>query len=302
MNKSKSTFEAGCDGQFLFLGLETDTIFCIFVYDKIVVLSSTACDSLASRLFKKFFSGGEVMKSPWQFFLIVEGLLFLFAVWQIVTSPMIFLLIFGVINIYLVGRRKVRGNFSSFQLIVGCLAVFFALLYNPPIWIMMGFAIVFIVLKGVEISGVDFAKNAKWRKKEMVMVSSDEPQPHSGEQNRQQLFGNDRIGNHVYEWDDINMVVISGDTLIDLGNTILPKRDNVVVIRKGVGRTRILVPSGIGVMLDHSSLAGQVRFLGAQTQLKNESLKVYSDDYDESPRRVKIVTNTIIGDLEVIRV
>lgn len=243
------------------------------------------------------------MKSPWQFFWIVEGLLFLLAVWQLVSSPPLLILLgFGFINIYLVYKRKNRRGGSNFQLVMGCLAIFLSLANVPAFWIMAIFGIVFIGLKGVEIAGVDLTKNASWRKKEMIMVDTTEPAPHSGTQSKQQWFGNERIGNDVFEWDDINLVVVSGDTLIDLGNTILPKRDNVVTVRKGFGRTRILVPSGIGVMLDHTSLAGNVRFLGEPFQLKNQSLKIYSDDYDETPRRVKILTNSLLGDVEVIRV
>ncbi|HAP3313737.1 TPA: cell wall-active antibiotics response protein, partial [Enterococcus faecalis] len=37
-------------------------------------------------------------------------------------------------------------------------------------------------------------------------------------------------------------------------------------------------------------------------QLKNESLKIYSNDYDTNLRRLKIMTNTLVGDVEVIRV
>ncbi|HAP6950980.1 TPA: cell wall-active antibiotics response protein, partial [Enterococcus faecium] len=33
-----------------------------------------------------------------------------------------------------------------------------------------------------------------------------------------------------------------------------------------------------------------------------EQIKIYSSDYDENPRRLKIITNTLIGDVEVIRI
>ena len=96
---------------------------------------------------------------------------------------------------------------------------------------------------------------------------------HNNERKRQQLFGNQRIGNDVYEWDDINIAVISGDTIIDLGNTLLPKDDNIVIVRKGIGRTRILVPLGVAIRLEHATLVGNVLFEEEQFSLKMNKSK-----------------------------
>ena len=55
-------------------------------------------------------------------------------------------------------------------------------------------------------------------------------------------------------------------------------------------------------MLEHSAMIGEASFEQEHFQLKNESIKLYSKDYDEAARKLKIVTNTLLGDLEVIRV
>lgn len=242
------------------------------------------------------------MNNPWRFFIVVEALLLLFAIWQILSNPpLLMLLLFGIFSIYVVTTRKQKTNFYNFLLIIGCLAIFISLLNSPALWIMLIFAILFIGLKGFEVSGIDLTKNAFWRKKQMIIVETDEPHHHQA-RTKQQWFGNERIGNQVYEWDDINVNILYGDTIIDLGNTILPKKDNIVLIRKGFGRTRILVPSGVGVMLEHATIIGEVNFEGEKNALRNESLKIYSEDYDENTRRIKIITNTLFGDIEVIRV
>lgn len=242
------------------------------------------------------------MNNPWRFFIVVEALLFLFAIWQILSNPpLLMLLLFGIFSIYVVTTRKQKTNFYNFLLIIGCLAIFISLLNSPALWIMLIFAILFIGLKGFEVSGIDLTKNAFWRKKQMIIVETDEPHHHQA-RTKQQWFGNERIGNQVYKWDDINVNILYGDTIIDLGNTILPKKDNIVLIRKGFGRTRILVPSGVGVMLEHATIIGEVNFEGEKNALRNESLKIYSEDYDENTRRIKIITNTLFGDIEVIRV
>ncbi len=147
-----------------------------------------------------------------------------------------------------------------------------------------------------------FDKKCFLAKKQIMMVQTEQLKTHNNERKRQQLFGNQRIGNDVYEWDDINIAIISGDTIIDLGNTLLPKDDNIVIVRKGIGRTRILVPLGVAIRLEHATLVGNVLFEEEQFSLKNEQIKICSSDYDENPRRLKIITNTLVGDVEVIRI
>ena len=106
------------------------------------------------------------MKSPWRFFFVVEALLFLFAVWQILSNPpLLILLILGVVTIYFVSRRERKTNFNNFLMVTGGIAIFISLLNSPALWLMLIFAILFIGLKGVEITGVDFTKNTFWRKK-----------------------------------------------------------------------------------------------------------------------------------------
>ncbi|WP_430618112.1 cell wall-active antibiotics response protein LiaF [Enterococcus sp. DIV1054d] len=243
------------------------------------------------------------MNSSLRFFVVVETLLLLFAVWQIVNNTEILIfVVFGALNIYLALRKQPRKKFQKFQLILGSLILFFSLVSSPALWLMLIFAVLFIGLKGVEISGIDLTKNAFWRKKQMMMIQTEQLKPHNNERTKQQLIGNQRIGSDVYEWDDINIAIATGDTIIDLGNTLLPKNDNIVIVRKGVGRTRILVPLGIAISLEHATIVGNVYFEEEQFALKNESIKIYSNDYDENPRRLKIITNTLLGDVEVIRV
>lgn len=241
------------------------------------------------------------MKSPWRFFFVVEALLFLFAVWQILSNPpLLILLILGVVTIYFVSRRERKTNFNNFLMVTGGIAIFISLLNSPALWLMLIFAILFIGLKGVEITGVDFTKNTFWRKKQMIILETEEPKQFHPHKTKQQWIGNERIGNQVYEWDDINIDIFSGDTIIDLGNTLLPKKENIVIVRKGFGRTRILVPAGVAIKMEHSTFIGTVIFEGESTGLKNEKVTIYSPDYEENTRRLKILTNTLIGDIEVI--
>ncbi|MGO2100042.1 cell wall-active antibiotics response protein LiaF [Vagococcus salmoninarum] len=244
------------------------------------------------------------MNSSWKFFFIIEALLLILAGYQLINNPAaIVFLTLAVINLLYALKKSIKTSFNQFQLIVSLVVIGLILLISSPmIWIMMIFAVVFIGLKGVEVSGVELFQNAPWRKKHMLMVETAESEPKNGRRFKRPWIGNQRIGSNVYEWDDINFTIISGDTIIDLGNTLLPKTDNVIMIRKGFGRTRVLVPVGIGIVLEHSTLLGNVIFEDEFFRIKNESLKVYSQDYDGNNRRLKIVTSTLMGDVEVIRI
>lgn len=144
--------------------------------------------------------------------------------------------------------------------------------------------------------------NAPWKRKSLVVVETSSTTEKNGKRMKRPWIGNERIGNAIYEWDDINFSILAGDTIIDLGNTLLPKDESFVVIRKGFGKTRILVPVGVGVMIEHSAIRGKISFEGDSYTLKNETVKMYSDQYEESIRKIKIITNVLIGDIEVIEV
>ncbi len=71
--------------------------------------------------------GEKAMNSSWRFFVVVEALLLLFAVWQIVNNTgLLLLVIFGIFNIYLAMRKYPRTKFQNFQLILGSLVIFLA--------------------------------------------------------------------------------------------------------------------------------------------------------------------------------
>lgn len=241
------------------------------------------------------------MQNSWKFFIVVELLLLVWAAYQLIgNGPIIFFIAFALINLFYAMKKKRKTSFNQFQKIAGTIVLVLCLLSSPAVWLMIVLAIVFIGLVGVELSGISFFANAPWNKKNIHMVKTTSKEPKSGKRYKRPWIGNQRFGNNTYEWDDINFSIILGDTIVDLGNTLLPKDDNVVIIRKGFGRTRILVPTGIGIMLEHSSMVGTAQFESETYQLRNESIKVYSQNYEESARRLKIVTNTLFGDLEVI--
>lgn len=190
-------------------------------------------------------------------------------------------------------------------LVIGIFLMAFALMSLAGFWYMLIGAVVFLYLNyGKVFSKMDSFnfQQAPWNEKEIVVVETTDSLPKNAKRFKRNWLGNERIGNTIYEWDDINFSIFMGDTIIDLGNTILPKNESYIVIRKGFGKTRILVPNGIGIMIEHSAVKGKITFEEQQYILENESVKLYSKHYEDQARTLKIITNVLVGDLEVIAI
>lgn len=216
--------------------------------------------------------------------------------YQIVTNPASWIGVATGLFALVIG---IKGHlWRAFWLTIGTVLLAVGLLINPMIWV-----ILFVGLVGAlfALSG-RHGSRMPWQRKHYTAVHLVAPTPKAGTATRHAWFGDETIGSATYEWDDINLTVAAGDTIIDLGNTLLPQGDSTIVVRKGVGKTRILVPVGIGVMVDHSALAGTLAVDGTECGLHNQTVRQYSSDYDTASRRVHILTNVLIGDLEVLSV
>ena len=109
--------------------------------------------------------------------------------------------------------------------------------------------------------------------------------------------------NNVYEWEDINVQGGIGDFIIDLSNTVLPKGESVICIRNLIGGIRIHVPYEIEVEVLHSVIFGSSKILENPLQRSiNQNLHFYTSNYEQSDQKIKIVTNILVGDLEVKRI
>lgn len=113
------------------------------------------------------------------------------------------------------------------------------------------------------------------------------------------LFGGKKLGDHVYEMDDINIQTGFGDTIIDLSMTMLPPGETVIIIRGLVGNIQLLVPYDVEVSMNHSMLLGKITFLSEREEGFNKNFIFQPKEYQTATRKVKIFTSIVIGDLEV---
>lgn len=113
------------------------------------------------------------------------------------------------------------------------------------------------------------------------------------------LIGDQRIEDQVYEWDDINIQCGIGDIVIDLGMTMLPLGENILMIRGVIGNIRLLIPHDTAIIINHSALTGMLKIDGDKERLLNGNVIYHSDNYEDATRKVKIITSLVVGDVEV---
>lgn len=117
------------------------------------------------------------------------------------------------------------------------------------------------------------------------------------------LFGERKTAQHVYEWNDINIVTAVGNTTIDLSYTVLPKGETVIFIRGILGNLQVSIPYDVEVCVSHSVIAGKTNILQNEGEkMFNQCLQFQTEEYEKAEQKVKIFTSILIGDLEVKRV
>ena len=104
------------------------------------------------------------------------------------------------------------------------------------------------------------------------------------------------------QFEDINLHRFYGKDTIHLENVILSNHDNVILVRKFFGDTKIIVPVDVAISLQANSLYGDLYFMDEDHhKLRNDSISLTSSDYHKANKSVKIVLSTFIGSVEVVR-
>ncbi|WP_416354123.1 cell wall-active antibiotics response protein LiaF [Agrilactobacillus fermenti] len=258
------------------------------------------------------------MSRIWTVFTLMIMFVLAMLGWQIFTNPSsLTAMIIGVFLLLIRStKKKKRSQKNDRLLIFGLIFMMLSLGQNISFWfLMLLIAFLMIALYG-SANGWHDSKNTfsswmPWNQKSylapefktdtMKDKATDSETDHV-KMKRQSWFGNTAFGSDLYLWDDMNLSIVAGDTIVDLGNTLLPtERENIIIMRKGFGRTRILVPVGTKVQVNHSVFFGKLVLDQETMQLHNENISV-TLDAENSNRELRIITNVWVGDLEVIYV
>lgn len=228
-----------------------------------------------------------------QFFLTVEAILLTLAMVDILATdlPRFIFLLF----LFLLGLRFYIGKDSgNLLLTTSALMLFFIIMANPYVILALIFVVVYMMLNSF----------SRLQKRENYRYIQIDQTPKRVKRERMQWCGNQdyfQQGN-IYPFDDVNIVRIFGNDVIDLTEVALTGMDNVILVRKTFGTTRIVVPVGVEVDLSASAVYGHLDFLDlVESDLRNESVKFQSHHFLNAQKRVKVVVNTLFGDIEVSR-
>lgn len=246
------------------------------------------------------------MQKMLAFFSIIVAASFIFLGWQVFSTPSsLVLVIISILVLLLINKRRQQHKKNNTMILF--LAIFLmivGLASNEAFWLLMFLLLIGAIVFLPRLFGE--GNHFFWQRKKYVapqIDSNPEAETDEWQMTTNQWLGDQTIGNQVYQWHDVNLKELAGDTIIDLGNTLLPvNRENVVILQKGFGNTRILVPFGTGVYLEHATFMGDVKFSDQRHPLKNQTLQIKTPDYQKSERRIRIVTSILVGDLEVVYV
>lgn len=227
-----------------------------------------------------------------QFFILIEFLLMVMAFFDVLAADGARAILLLAV-ILLIIRRFTSSKGFDFFFVTSSVLIFLVFVLNPYFIFGMLLLAVYMIINFFSRYG---------KKNQYTHVILDQQSLHA-KRTKNQWFGNQETNQDTYGFEDINIIRLFGNDVIDLDEQALSGRDNIVVIRKTFGRTKVIVPIDVEVSLAASSLYGRVQFLGlSYWDLRNESFAIATPDYVQSHRRVKLVVNCLFGDVEVVRV
>ena len=227
-----------------------------------------------------------------QIFLFIEACLLTGALIMMVSEHfsrfLLILLLFLLLIRYYTGRQ---GN--NFILVAVSILFLFIIMLNPFVILAIFVALIYSLFLLYPMMNQE-REDTNLIFEEVVTVKR--------EKNR--WFGNLHhfSSYQTCRFDDINLFRLMGKDTIHLEHVILSNHDNVIILRKLVGTTRIIVPVDVEVSLSVNSLYGDLTFFDQpKRSLRNEQFHQETRDYLKSPKSVKILLTTMIGDVEVVR-
>jgi len=200
--------------------------------------------------------------------------------------------------------QKIAKNHSTVIIVIGVMMLVVSLFSTISAWLLAIILFIFLLgenqplLNTVRESLFESSNNLK--ENEFVTVKFKNDVREKVNKKRTKWFGGERKDSDIYEWEDINYTKLAGTTVIDLGNTIVPKRENVIMIRKGFGDVKILVPEEVAVSLNLNVFIGKIKIGENELTANNETIKWRSRRFDDTSRQIKIVSSVLLGKVEVV--
>lgn len=227
-----------------------------------------------------------------QIFLFIEACLLTGALIMMVSEHfsrfLLILLLFLLLIRYYTGRQ---GN--NFFLVAVTILFFFIIMLNPFVILAIFVALIYSLFLLYPMMNEE-REPTNLVYEDVVTVKRD----------KNRWFGNLHhfSSYQTCRFDDINLFRLMGKDTIHLEKVILTNHDNVIILRKIVGTTKIIVPVDVEISLSINSLYGDLTFLDQPKRaLRNEHYHQETRDYLKNHKSVKLVLTTMVGDVEVVR-
>ena len=227
-----------------------------------------------------------------QIFLFIEACLLTGALIMMVSEHfsrfLLILLLFLLLIRYYTGRQ---GN--NFFLVAVTILFFFIIMLNPFVILAIFVALIYSLFLLYPMMNQE-REDTNLVYEDVLTVKRD----------KNRWFGNLHhfSSYQTCRFDDINLFRLMGKDTIHLEKVILTNHDNVIILRKIVGTTKIIVPVDVEISLSINSLYGDLTFLDQPKRaLRNEHYHQETRDYLKSHKSVKLVLTTMVGDVEVVR-
>ncbi|MDZ7834152.1 MAG: cell wall-active antibiotics response protein LiaF [Alkalibacterium sp.] len=232
-------------------------------------------------------------------------LLFVWLLYQIVHNFAFLILFILAVLFFILYRSSSKGTDKHTKLLWTSVVLFLAsFVFTSAFWVLLTLFLLFQLSTDEKLLNTLrdplFRKKQYWRDKEFISVQWNEKKSNEMKLYRNKWIGDDTVGKEILQWEDYNVQKIMGDSFFDLGNTILPIKENVLMIRKGFGDTKLFIPKDVALTLDVSVMLGKLIIEDKVFDMRNETVKWQSENYDSSLRKIKIVTSTMIGEVEVV--
>ena len=225
-----------------------------------------------------------------QIFIFVEAILLTLAAITILSIDFSRFVVLMVL--FLLFCITILANKSEFSINRAKCALVFIVMLNPFVIAAILFAVVY---------GLLIAYPYMYKENEAVVFDVEEDTKIRQEKTRWigdlQHFSKQSRG-----YRDLNVIRVFGNDTLHLEEVAICNWDNVVIIRKGFGNTKIILPIDLELHLQINTLYGDLKFLDLPVRkMRNETIDIETAHYRRSHRSIKIVLVGIVGDVEVIR-
>ncbi|SER89578.1 lia operon protein LiaF [Gracilibacillus ureilyticus] len=226
--------------------------------------------------------------------LLIVGCILFVIEFIFIDTGLLFIVLLALIAIFY-GRKNYYKTSGK--------SIFWGSMFSLFIIVIDTIAVRFLLLAVIIYLGWKWYQSKPKRSEKVIIPQFSSNFGQEGTAYKNNWFGTLNKGSdEPFAWHDMNLQKVVSDITIDLNNTVLPEEESVIVIRQLIGNITIIVPYDIEIAVEHSVLYGDVSIMHYQEpNAFNKSINFKSEGYKDSPQKVKIFTQVLIGKLEVRR-